>query len=379
MTQDFKVAKIEIIPIRLPLTVPFVVAYASYSDVQSVLVKITSPSGAEGWGEATPDPHVTGESWHGVAENLRHSLAPVIVGTDARNIALAHAMMNDLLAFNPSAKAAIDIALHDLAGRVYGTPVWALLGGACRDHLTISRVVSMLSPQEMADDALRHVSDGFDTIKLKVGDTASPQLDVERIHAVREAVGPGIGIKVDVNQGWSHPGTAIAVIRESASARPAYFEQPVSSWNIEGLAEVRKQTGAIIMADETCLGPVDMQRIVSLRAADLVNIKLMKSGGIAPALKVNTIAETSGITSQIGTMVESSIASAAGLHTALSLSNVLTVEMGGPLMIAEDVGDVRGWYSKNTITVPDKPGLGIIVDEDRVAALQVARWEISAR
>ncbi len=378
MTKDFVIARIEIIPIRLPLADPFVIAYASYSNVQSVLVKITSASGAVGWGEATPDQHVTGESWRGVAENLRHVIAPVVVGTDARNIAVAHARMNDLLAFNPAAKAAIDIALHDLTGRVYGIPVWALLGGSCRDHLSISRVVSMRSPQEMADDAVRHVSDGFATIKLKVGDTAHPQLDAVRIHAVREAVGPEVGIKVDVNQGWNDPGTAIAVIRESAAARPAYFEQPVSSWNIEGLAEVRKQTGAIIMADEACLSPVDMQRIVSERAADLVNIKLMKSGGIAPAMKVNAIAETSGIASQIGTMVESSVASAAGLHTALSLSNVLSVEMGGPLMIAEDVGDVLGWYEQDTIAVPDKPGLGITVDDDRVTEHQVARWEITA-
>lgn len=136
--------------------------------------------------------------------------------------------------------------------------------------------------------------------------------------------------------------------------------------DLEGLAEVRRQTGAIIMIDEGCHGPHDMLRTVSLRAADLVNIKLMKTGGIFNALKLNAIAESAGISGQVGTMVESSIASAAGLHAAVAMANIKTVEMGGPLMLAEDIGNARSWYQHDMITVPDAPGLGIDVDVDRV-------------
>ena len=195
---------------------------------------------------------------------------------------------------------------------------------------------------------------------------------------MRQAIGPEMAIKVDVNQGWRSPGTAIAAIRAMAPSLPAYVEQPVLWWDMEGLAEVRRQTGAMIMIDEGCHGPRDMLRAVALRAADLVNIKLMKSGGILNALKLNAIAEAAGIPAQVGTMVESSIASAAGLHAAIAMTNVRTVEMGGPLMLAEDIGDARAWYRHDMVTVPDGPGLGITVDVDRVRQFSDGWWTVEA-
>jgi L-alanine-DL-glutamate epimerase-like enolase superfamily enzyme len=230
----------------------------------------------------------------------------------------------------------------------------------------------------MAETATRHVAAGFHTVKAKVGDAANPRLDAERVAAIREAIGPDIAIKVDVNQGWRVPGIAIAAIRAMENSNPAYIEQPVVWWDLEGLAEVRRQTGAIIMIDEGCHVPREMLRAVGLRAADLVNIKLMKTGGILNALKLNAIAETAGISAQIGTMVESSIASAAGLHAAIAMANVRTVEMGGPLMLAEDIGDVRAWYRNDTVKVPDAPGLGIEVDVDRIRHFSEAWWTVDA-
>ena len=361
---DLSIASIDVIPIKLPLREPFVISYATYPDVLSILVKVTSRSGLVGWGEATPDPNVTGETWTGTAATLRDDLAPALIGHDARDRETAIHKLDARVEGVPTAKAALDIALHDLVGRAYGLPVWALLGGRGKPNLTISRVVSIKTPAEMAADAAQHVADGFTTIKVKVGDRTNWRNDVARIAAVREAIGPEIGLKVDVNQGWKTAGVAIQAIRASLSSTPDYIEQPVAWWDLDGLADVRRQTGASIMVDEGCHGPREIQRVVALRAADLVNIKLMKSGGLLGATHLNAIAETAGITAQVGTMVESSIASAAGLHLALSLSNVKTVEMGGPLMLSADIGDVRSWYDRNTITVPDLPGLGIEVDED---------------
>jgi L-alanine-DL-glutamate epimerase-like enolase superfamily enzyme len=373
---DMIISAIEVIPVRLPLREPFVISYATYPDVLSVLVRIRTRDGAEGWGEATPDPNVTGETWFGVAETLRRDLAPALLGRDARHREAALAALDARVEGAPTAKAALDIALHDLVARAIGVPLWQLLGGRARESLQISRVVSMGPPREMAAAAMRHVADGFQTVKVKVGDGANPALDVQRVAAVREAVGPDIGIKVDGNQGWRTPGIAIGAIRAMASSQPAYIEQPVVWWDMEGLAEVRRQTGATIMIDEGCHSPRDMLRAVTLRAADLVNIKLMKTGGIFNALKLNAIAESAGITAQIGTMVESSIASAAGLHAAIAMANVKTVEMGGPLMLAEDTGDVRSWYDRNTIAVPDEPGLGVTVDTDRVRQFSEGWWTV---
>jgi L-alanine-DL-glutamate epimerase-like enolase superfamily enzyme len=195
---------------------------------------------------------------------------------------------------------------------------------------------------------------------------------------VREAVGPDIGIKVDVNQGWRTAGVASAAVRGCQSSQPAYIEQPVAAWDLDGLAEVRRQTGARIMVDEGCHGPREMQRIVALRAADLVNIKLMKCGGLLNAVKLNAIAETAGIVAQVGTMVESSIASAAGLHLATALANVQTVEMGGPLMLSADIGNAGEWYERDRITVPDLPGIGITVDETAIERFAHDRWTVTA-
>lgn len=376
MTCPLTIASIDIIPVRLPLTEPFVISYGTYPDVPSVLVRITTSDGQTGWGEATPDPNVTGETWHSTIAALRYDLTPALIGHDARDREAALAILDARIEGVPAAKAALDIALFDLVGRAAGLPVWALLSGRSKPHLTISRVVSMKAPDQMARDAERHVADGFRTIKVKVGDAHYLRLDAARIAAVREAIGPAIGLKVDVNQGWKTAGVAIAAIRASIAAAPDYYEQPVAWWDLDGLAEVRRQTGATIMVDEGCHGPRDAARVVALRAVDLINIKLMKCGGLLNALKLNAIAEVAGIATQVGTMVESSIASAAGLHLATALANVRTVEMGGPLMLREDIGDVRAWYHRDTITVPDAPGLGITVDEAAVRRFATAWWTI---
>jgi L-alanine-DL-glutamate epimerase-like enolase superfamily enzyme len=372
------IAAVDVVPARLPLREPFVIAYASYPDVQTVFVRIRTADGAVGWGEATPDPNVTGETWTGTAATIRDALAPALLGLDAWDRDAARRAMHARVAGAPAASAALDIALHDLVARAADVPLWALLGGRSKSHLEISRVVSMLSPEEMAAAAERHVAAGFTTVKLKVGDPADPQLDARRVAAVREAVGPDVALKVDVNQGWRTPGAAIAAIRAMEPSRPRYLEQPVAAWDLEGLAEVRRRTGATIMVDEGCHGPREMQRVVALRAADLVNIKLMKTGGIANALIVNAIAETAGIVAQVGTMVESAIASAAGLHLAMALANVETVEMGGPLMLAEDIADLRAGYDPPRISLPDGPGLGLEIDEARVRRFAEAWWDVRA-
>jgi L-alanine-DL-glutamate epimerase-like enolase superfamily enzyme len=353
-----------------------VISYATYPDLPTVLVRVRTVDGATGWGEATPDPHVTGETYAGTIETIRRDLGPACLGRDSRDREAAIRALDARVEGVPAAKAALDIALHDLVGRQYGLPVWALLGGRSKARLTISRVVSIKAPAAMAADAARHVADGFQTVKLKVGDPVNPRLDAARVAAVREAVGPEIGIKIDVNQGWRAAGPAIAAIRACQPSEPVYIEQPVAWWDLDGLAEVRRLTGATIMVDEGCHGPRDMLRCVGLRAADLVNIKLMKCGGLLNALKLNAIAETAGIRAQVGTMVESSIASAAGLHLALALENAQTVEMGGPLMASEEIGDAGSWYDRDTITVPDAPGLGITVDEAAVERFSEGQWSI---
>jgi L-Ala-D/L-Glu epimerase len=360
-----RITGVEIIPIQLPLIEPFVISYGTFPNVESALVRLETDAGITGWGEGTPDPIVTGETFAGVVETLR-LLAPALLGRDPRDRTTLMHRLDTIAGGVPTAKAAIDIALHDLVGKAVGLPVWALLGGRAKDYLTISRVVSLKSPEEMARDAERHVENGFATVKLKIGVEDDVRTDIRRVAAVREAVGPDIAIKIDVNQGWRTAGTAIRGARGVAAYDPEYVEQPVDARDLDALADVRRMSGVPIMADEAIHDARDILRAVQLRACDLVNIKLMKSGGLLGALTLNAIAETAGYVCQVGTMVESSIASSAGLHLALALRNVHTVEMGGPIMLADDIGPMKGYYDRDRVSVPDGPGLGIEPDEAQI-------------
>lgn len=372
-----EIVKIEIIPIELPLIEPFIISYGASAKVESVLVRLTDRAGNTGWGEGTPDQMVTGETPATLPRDLQDVAAPGMLGFDARRRDLATDILERLLPNAPTARCAIDIALHDLAGRKAGLPLWVLLGGS-KSTLQISRVVSLREPEEMAADAARHVANGFATVKLKVGQYDDVEKDIERVRQARAAIGPEIGIKIDVNQGWRDAETAIPVMTALQEFAPDYIEQPVLQNDLEGLAEARKRSGARTMVDEACHGPVDLLRVAQLQAADLVNIKLMKTGGLYSALAVDAIARAAGIVSQIGTMVESSIASAAGLHFAAARGNVRTVEMGGPIMLREDIGPVRNWYEGQTISVPDGPGLGIEIESGDVRRYALQWIEICA-
>jgi L-alanine-DL-glutamate epimerase-like enolase superfamily enzyme len=360
-----RITGIELIAVALPLTEPFVISYGTFPAVESVLVRLETETGTTGWGEGTPDPHVTGETFGGVLAALR-VMAPALLGRDPLDRSGALRALETRIGpgHAPTAKAALDIALHDLCGQLTGLPVWAMLGGRAREHLTISRVVSLKAPEAMAADAARYVESGFRTVKLKVGDYHDVGSDIRRVAAVREAIGEDVRIKIDVNQGWRTAGVAIQGARGIAPYQPDYLEQPVDWRDLEGLADVRRASGLPVMADEAIHDARDVLRAVQLRACDLINIKLMKSGGLLGALQLNAVAETAGYVCQVGTMVESSIASAAGLHLALALENVQTVEMGGPLMLAEDLGRLRDGYVRDQVHLPDGPGLGIVPDEE---------------
>ena len=342
------IVEIDVLPLRLRLREPFAVAYATQDHSDTVLVRLRTSDGTEGWGEATPDEHVTGETYEASIASLRDRLAPAALGSSVDDLGALVALADDVAWSTPAARAALDIAAHDAAAQ------------RAAMHLQISRVVSMLAPVVMAAAALRHVAAGFSTVKLKVGEPEDWALDVERVAAVRAAVGPGVGLKVDVNQGWRVPDVAVRALEAMAPSRPLYVEQPVDRRDMEGLADVRRRVpGVAIMADEAVCAEADVGRLVELEAADLVNLKLMKTGGLLHAVRSDAIAAAAGVRTQIGTMVESSVASAAGLHLAMALANVDTVEMGGPLMIADDPGDLVRCYDGERITLTDRPGLGI--------------------
>ncbi|MCG7344605.1 dipeptide epimerase [Sporosarcina sp. ACRSL] len=354
-----KITEIEIHAIHLPLHDPFIVSYASYDTIPSIIVKLTTDMGHVGYGEAVADEHVTGESWESTYAILKNTLAPKLIGMDPGQMEKIHARMDAEIYGVPAAKAALDIACYDLIGKALDVPVYDLLGGKYHDEFPITHVLSIGTPAHMADEAEQRVQEGYRSLKMKVGTDVSE--DVKRIQAVRERVGESIAIRIDVNQGWVNSSTTLQALRKLEHSSLDWLEQPVKADDIDAMVEIKSKTSVPVMIDEGLCGFRDMREIIAKRAADKVNIKLMKCGGIYPAMKLAHMAEMAGIECQIGSMVESSVGSAAGFHVAFSKRIITSVELTGPLKFSEDIGNLK--YDIPFIRLTDKAGLGVDVDE----------------
>ncbi|MFE8697336.1 mandelate racemase/muconate lactonizing enzyme family protein [Cytobacillus sp. FJAT-53684] len=362
-----KITAIDLYAIHLPLHVPFVVSYHSYDYMPSVIVKIETDEGIVGYGEGVADEHVTGESWEGVYHILKNTLAPVILGKNPMEIEKIHELMNQSIYGAPTAKAAIDIACFDIIGKKLQQPIYQLIGGRYHDEFPITHVLSIAEPEAMAFEAESMVEKGYRSFKMKVGTNVG--IDIERIKAVRSRVGAEIAIRVDVNQGWKNSATTLAALNQLQDCQLDWVEQPVVADDIDGMVEIKSKTVIPLMIDEGLKGSREMLEIIQKRAADKVNIKLMKCGGIYPAVKLAHQAELAGLECQVGSMVESSIGSAAGFHVAFSKKIITSVELTGPLKFSKDVGDLH--YDVPFIRLTDQPGLGVTVNEKMVEELTV--------
>ncbi len=303
--------------IERPTSNRLTTSYGEPQDIRPhVLVEIASASGAIGLGEASPLPEFTGETAPGILQVLHETYLDTLVGRNATETAAIMADLERLRSGNPSALAAIDLALHDLAGKILDVPTVALIGGARRSSVRLARAVGIGSIPDIVDLCRGHVTDGFRTLKMKVG--VDPREDVERVRAVREAVGPEIRIRVDANQGYN-VATAIRVISELQDAVLDYIEQPVPRWDLSGMAQIRRATGMRILADEALHSPQDALALIRAEAADLFALKFIKTGGLRRACQIAAIGEAAGVDCVVISTFETQIGAAAGLHLALSL------------------------------------------------------------
>ncbi|MGH2404219.1 MAG: mandelate racemase/muconate lactonizing enzyme family protein [bacterium] len=292
-------------------------SYGEAPDVrQHVLVEIAAASGAVGLGEASPLPEFTGETAQGILEVLHETHLAALVGRDVTQIGAIVADLERLRPGNPSAVAAIDLALHDLAGKILEVPTVTLIGGARRGSVRLARAVGIGPIPEIVALAQRYTEDGFRTIKMKVG--TDPQQDIERVRAVREAVGPDVRIRIDANQGYN-VAAAIRVIRQLDGCALDYVEQPVPRRDVAAMAQIRRATGVRILADEAVHSPQDAVALIRAEAADLFALKFIKTGGLVRARQIAAIGEAAGIDCIVISTFETQIGAAAGLHLALSL------------------------------------------------------------
>lgn len=352
-----RITDIEVKPLNLGLQTALTVAYGSYPVLNYALLKISTADGLLGLGEASPDPEVTGETQAIVLEALRQAV-PLLVGHDPFEIETILGACREKIPHAPAALAAIDMALYDLQGQALGVPVYQLLGGKARPMIPLYPVIPLDEPPVMASMSAKFVTMGADTLKVKLG--SLPDLDLLRLREIHAAVGASIKLRLDINQGWRDASTALAVIRQLDGFTIEWIEQPVAADDLDGLAAVAAATDIPIMADESCHTPADAFKIASRGAADLLNIKLMKCGGLRQAAKMLAIAEAAGLPCILGSMGESSIGSAAGLHFVTAHPSIIACELIGPLFITNDPAsgypvDVQTFHA-----IPSNlPGLGV--------------------
>ncbi|PPA71052.1 mandelate racemase/muconate lactonizing enzyme family protein [Jeotgalibacillus proteolyticus] len=367
-----KITEASIWGIHLPLKEPFVVSYATFPYMPSIILELKTDNGLSGFGEAVPDEHVTGESFEGAYELLKHILIPEVLGESPFNIEHIHQKMNEKLIQNPSIKAAVDIACYDLMGKASGLPIYDLIGGRAHERLTYPKVISIGTPEKMAAQCTRALEEGYKDLKIKL--SGDVQADVDRLHAIRKAAGKGVPIRVDVNQGWKTADQAKRALSQFDTLDLDWVEQPLAPHEFEAMNELRSHSSIPLMLDESVVSETDLNRAIVSRAADKINIKLMKCGGIYPAIHMAKTAEAAGLTCQIGSMVESSIGSAAGYHAAMARKNITSTELTGPLLFSCDIGNLN--YQIPEAVLNDQPGLGINIDRVALDELSVKYDEI---
>jgi muconate cycloisomerase len=338
-----------------------------------VIVKITTDAGIVGWGEAAPWSVFTGTA-EANASGIHTYLRPLLIGADPRHISSLMRSIDKAVVGHTEGKAAIEMALLDITGKHFGVPVAQLLGGYYRTHVPLSASIANPDFAEDLDFAKQRVAEGVNIFKVKTGFSTHAE-DLRRLERLRADLPETVDLRVDYNQGLD-PWNAIPQLRDIETFRPTFIEQPVKRDQRAAMVAITRALDTPIMADESVFSPAEAIEMVRLELADLVSIKIMKSGGIARAREIAAIAEAAGIAAYGGPMFEGGLAIAAGLHMVAATPNISlgaefytsTWVMGAEILKSPIV------IERGSTVVPTKPGLGVDVDEDVVRRISIARY-----
>lgn len=362
-----RVCSIDIMPFHIPMTEEIKIAIGTDITADNIYIRLRTEDGVVGWGESSPYSPVTGETQQSDVA-MGKSLAAFVQGKDAFTLPRIVAEMEAFAPGNGSIKAAFEMALWDICGKVAGQPVCNLLG-CYRDSFESDKTVGIDKPEVMARKAAEIVQLGFRNVKIKVGE--SPLTDVERIRAVRAAIGPKVNLRMDANQGWS-PMDCVQVLRSVADQQVQLCEQPVVYWDWAGLRYIRENSGVSIMVDESVHVAHDAITGIRENAMDAINIKLMKSGGILGAVRIAQVADAANIKCMLGCMDETRLGLTAAAHVVASQKNVVFADLDANLFLATDpvIGGME--LRQGVIRLPHAAGLGLDVDPAFVAKLRAA-------
>ncbi len=363
-----KIIAVESIVADIPFRTPFVVWRGEVPAKRHVFVRIATHAGITGWGEAAPFLFYAPETAEGIHAMLETVVAGELLGRDPRDV---RRLMGDLgmIDGHLMTKAAVETALWDILARAAGLPLYRLLGGAVREAVPLTAIVGHAAPAEMAAEARAWVERGFRSLKIKIG--YGIDADVAMVAAVREAVGPEPRIRVDAEEFYATK-AALAVGRGLEPFGIELVSQPVPRTDWAGMAFLRQRLPMPLLADEGIHSPADVATCVATGAADMVNIKVLKSGGLLSSLEMAAICRAHHLPVLVGSMIESGIGSLVAAHFALAEPAVFSTELCGPLLFADDLLDRPLAIRDGAIRLDESPGLGRAPDPAKLARYRVA-------
>jgi muconate cycloisomerase len=346
------------------------------------IVRLDTDEGVSGWGEAPAiatwggaNGRYSGETPITVRHLINDYLVPAIVGLDPADVGLMHQRMDKVVKGNPYAKAAVDVACHDAAGRALGVPVWRLLGGKRRDGIEVAHSLGILPVDQCVDEAEQAVAEGARTIKCKTG--LDPERDVALVKALRERLGDDVKIRVDGNEGYATVREAVTVTRAQEEYGIFLCEQPLAG--AHALAEVARRIDTPVMADESAWTAHDILELHESRAAECFSCYVTKPGGLWRARQQAELAASLGMYCDIGGSIEMGIGNAANLHLGVSLERAILPSVcpvtrlkgvDGPatagVYYLDDIVTEPLQFVDGHVLCPDGPGLGIEVDAEKL-------------
>lgn len=352
-----KITGIEFWPVSMKLSEPYTIAYETFDSAINVFLKINTRDGFTGFGCAAPAPEVTGETATDVLEKTREIVEPILINADPERISLIIEKLKPQLKAYPSTLAMVDMALWDILAKKAGLPLYKLLGGY-RNRMKTSITIGIMPVDETVAHAKAFIDQGFKVLKIKGGNNVDE--DVERLLKTREAVGKSIEIRFDANQGYTVE-ESVRFVKETKKVRVELLEQPTPYDELEKMAAVASRVSIPVMADESLQSLRDVFNMASRNQADMINIKIMKVGGIYEAMHINSVARSARLEAMVGCMDESAMGIAAGLAFALSRPNVVYADLDGHLDLIGDPAEGAVILKKGVLYPVEKPGLGIAV------------------
>jgi len=365
---DCRIRSISTTVLEMPFRKTWQISLYSAATRPHLFVRVETEDGIYGYGEASPSPAFMGETAYTAREVIDRHLKVALIGVSIHDRSTIHTRMDRILHGNSGAKTAIDLAVHDSAGKALGVPVCRLIGGKLRENVPQAWVLGIQEVKDGLEEARFMLEKGYGTIKVKVG--TNPPREIELLKALRSEHGNDFKLRVDANQGFSVRET-MAFLQKTSHLDLECIEQPVPRWDIKGLREIRSRGGVPVMADESCSSPQDAIRVIEAGAADILNIKVAKVGGLYRAVQTASLAEAAGLSAVAGSNIEAGLGSWANIHFAASQACMChdNDQIAVPLY-ENDIIEEEFDLASGGIPVTDKPGLGVSLSKQIINELR---------